>query len=172
MTEFYGSHGKSSPGDDRYRPRRRKPGYGAVAVVFQDGEFLVIRRSAFVRAPNLLCFTGGTIESGETPQQAIVREMREELNVESTARELIWQSTTQWGTRLEWLVVDLAPGATPVPNPREVAECMWIHPSRLLVHPDLLGSVPDFFVAWANGEFTLPPAAGQPAEDWKHFREH
>ncbi len=52
----------------------RKPGHGAVAIIAENEKFLVIRRSAKVRAPGMLCFAGGTIEAGETPVQAIVRE--------------------------------------------------------------------------------------------------
>ncbi len=35
-----------------------KPRHGAVGIVVENGEFLVIRRSQFVRAPNMICFSG------------------------------------------------------------------------------------------------------------------
>ena len=69
----------------------KKPGHGAVAIVVEEEKFLVIRRSATVRAPNLLCFAGGTIESGESPQEAIERELLEELGVVGVARDHVWQ---------------------------------------------------------------------------------
>ena len=67
-----------------------KPGHGAVAVVVEAGEFLVIRRSRFVRAPNLLCFAGGTIEEGESSELVVVRELEEELSLQARAIEHIW----------------------------------------------------------------------------------
>ena len=117
--------------------RHAKPRHGAVAVVVEDGRFLVIRRSQFVRAPNLLCFAGGTIEAGES-----------------------------WGTLLEWVLVERQVDSTPVADPREVSEWMWLLPDELLSHPDLLPSVPDFFIAWARGDVKLPTRAGAPQASW------
>ncbi|GAB5405330.1 MAG: NUDIX domain-containing protein [Aureliella sp.] len=148
-------------------PRRRKPGHGAVAVIVEDGKFLVIRRSAKVRAPNLLCFAGGTIEQGETPEQAIVRELQEELSLASTVVKQIWQSKTGWGTLLEWILVDRMPGSEPVANPDEVGDWYWFTGQELLDQPSLLPSVPAFYKAWAEGAFQLPASAGEPDPEWK-----
>lgn len=148
----------------------RKPGHGAVAVLVEDEKFLVIRRSEFVRAPNLLCFVGGTIEAGETPEEAIVREAEEEVSLKVKAIEQIWQSKTRWGTLLEWVVVERLESKPPTPNPSEVAECMWLTAEELLHHPDLLPSVPAFYAAWAKGEFSLPSVAGVPSQRWSELQ--
>ena len=149
---------------------RRRPGHGAVGVLVEHNKFLVIRRSHLVRAPNLLCFAGGTIESGENPMMAIEREMLEELNLVAKARHHLWQSRTAWGTLLEWVLVERQPDSQPEANPEEVAEWMWMTPDELLGHPDILPSVPDFFVGWAAGEFELPSHVGQPNPDWQQLR--
>lgn len=146
--------------------KHTSPSHGAVAVIVEDGRFLVIRRSQYVRAPNLLCFAGGTIEAGESPEQAIVRELKEELAIESQARQHLWQSRTAWGTLLEWVLVERQADSTPVADPREVSEWMWLAAEELLNHPDLLPSVPDFFIAWAKGNVQLPPRAGTPQASW------
>lgn len=148
------------------REKIAKPRRGAVAIIVEDGNFLVIRRSEFVRAPNLVCFAGGTIEVGETPEQAIERELLEELNLRGQAVQHVWQSVTKWGTSLEWVLVDRHPDSQPVANLEEVAEWMWITPVDLLRHPRLLPSVPAFFSAWAKNEFLLPGSAGQPDPRW------
>ncbi len=145
----------------------RKPRHGAVGVVVESGKFLVIRRSMLVKAPGLLCFPGGTIESGETPEQAVVRELEEELALVSLSAKHLWHSRTSWGTLLEWLLVERHAESHPVANPREVAEVMWCEADSLLERPDLLGSVPDFFAAWAHGHFSLPEEAGTPDDRWK-----
>lgn len=52
--------------------------------VFRDteGRILLQHRSADAkRAPNLWAFFGGGIKDGETPEQAVVREAREELSI-------------------------------------------------------------------------------------------
>ncbi|RMF37948.1 MAG: NUDIX hydrolase [Planctomycetota bacterium] len=144
-----------------------KPRRGVVGVIVEEGRFLVIRRSPHVRAPNLLCFAGGSIEHGESPEQAIVRELREELTLDITPVEKIWKSCTQWGTQLEWVLADRAPDSHPQANPAEVAEWMWMTGAELLAHPMLLPSVPAFFRSWAIGEFQLPARAGRPDPAWK-----
>lgn len=146
--------------------QRKKPGHGAVAILVENRHFLVIRRSQHVRAPNLLCFAGGTIEAGETPEQTIVRELQEELGLSAKPVEHVWQSRTSWGTLLEWIVVERLAGSEPVANPAEVAEWMWLTANDLLQHPDLLPSVPAFFDGWAQGEFELPAEAGEPEPSW------
>lgn len=155
----------------KYNPRRfRKPGHGAVAVLAEEERFLVIRRSATVRAPNMLCFAGGTIELGETPEQAIERELHEELALKAVAKRHLWQSRTAWGTLLEWVLVEREPSSHPIANPAEVSEWMWIGPRELLLRDDLLPSVPDFFVAWAGGTIALPAAAGVADPAWATLR--
>ncbi|GIW99682.1 MAG: NUDIX hydrolase [Pirellulaceae bacterium] len=144
-----------------------KPRRGVVGVVVEDERFLVIRRSAYVRAPNLLCFAGGSIESGESPEVAVVRELREELALRVVAVERIWQSRTPWGTELEWVLVERDPASYPVAAPQEVAEWMWMSPGELLNHPLLLPSVPAFFRAWAEGTIKLPERAGKPDSAWR-----
>ena len=37
--------------------------HAVVAIIVEQSKYLVIRRSAFVRAPGLLCFPGGGIEA-------------------------------------------------------------------------------------------------------------
>lgn len=47
--------------------------------------FLVHRSPSKARYPNVWDFPGGHLEPGESGRQALVRELREELNVEITA---------------------------------------------------------------------------------------
>ena len=77
-------------------PERR----GVVAVVVRDGRFLVIRRSQQVVAPGAFCFPGGGIEPGETEEAALVRELREELDVLVRPIRLVWRSLTPWNVAL------------------------------------------------------------------------
>ncbi len=113
--------------------------------------------------------SGGTIENGETAEQAVVRELQEELSLTVTNPRMIWHSRTSWGTLLDWLVVDRDANSPPIANEREVAEFLWVKAEQLLKRHDLLGSMPDFFGAWASGVFELPERAGHPLATWTRF---
>lgn len=132
------------------------PRHGVVGVVYEANRFLVIRRSMKVRAPGLLCFPGGHIEPNESFEQAIIREMQEELAMPIRVRKHLWSSVTRWGTKLEWMHIDrISPEILPIPSPDEVSEVHWMSESELLGGLDVLGSVPDFFEALHNDLFQL-----------------
>ncbi len=129
--------------------------HAVVAVIIEQSQFLVIRRSELVRAPGLLCFPGGGIEANEDFESAIRRELVEELGLQVIVSQHIWTSVTKWGTRLEWLICRRILHSVPVPAPEEVAEVHWLEEAELRSRPDLLGSIPDFFAAKDAGEFQL-----------------
>ena len=147
----------SDPQRNRPARRGRTQGvrHGVVGVCLEGDRYLVIRRSQLVRAPGLLCFPGGHIEAEETFEQAIKREMVEELALPVTVVEHLWSSVTRWGTHLEWMCIRRNPLDQPIANPAEVAEVLWLTEAELLGGLDVLGSVPDFFEAKYAGEFQL-----------------
>ena len=114
--------------------------YGVVGVVVEHGRYLLVRRSPTVLAPGKLCFPGGGIEPGETPQQALVREFQEELNLSVRPIRFDWESITPWGVHLQWWFAEREPNQTPVPNPNEVAEILYLTLPEMLTHPDMLES--------------------------------
>ena len=90
----------SSPSSPKSLPRQRE---GVVAVIRQDKDFLVIQRSQHVVAPGKLCFPGGGIEAGETQEEAVCRELWEELNIEIAPQAKLWESVTRSQPRIHWL---------------------------------------------------------------------
>jgi mutator protein MutT len=53
----------------------------SLAAIHRDGRFFLQRRSAAAkRFPGLWEFPGGKVEAGETPREALVRELREEVD--------------------------------------------------------------------------------------------
>ena len=126
-----------------------------VGVCLEVDRYLVIRRSPLVRAPNMLCFPGGHIEASETCEEAIVREMFEELQLPVVVVSHLWSSRTHWGTYLEWMHVRRSPTDEPIANPAEVAEVLWLAERDLLGGADVLQSVPDFFEAKYDAVFDL-----------------
>ncbi len=129
---------------------------GVVAVVFRQGQFLVIRRSQHVVAPGMICFPGGGVLVDEEESTAVRRELQEELSVmHARPQRRVWQSRTPRGIHLGWWLTDLPGDSTLTPNPAEVEQVFWESASELLRRQDLLDSNRLFFEAWARSEFSL-----------------
>ena len=61
----------------------------AAMIEREDGRVLAVLRSAKKKIGNRWEFPGGKVEPGETPQQALVREIMEELDTEIKVGEWI-----------------------------------------------------------------------------------
>jgi 8-oxo-dGTP diphosphatase len=57
----------------------------AVALIDPDGRVLVSQRPEGKSLAGLWEFPGGKIEAGERPEAALIRELKEELNIDVTA---------------------------------------------------------------------------------------
>ena len=55
----------------------------AVALIDRDGRVLIAQRPEGKSMAGLWEFPGGKIESGESPEQALIRELYEELGIET-----------------------------------------------------------------------------------------
>jgi 8-oxo-dGTP diphosphatase len=117
---------------------------GVVGVARRDGRLLVIRRSQSVVAPGIYCFPGGGIEPGESEEEALVREFREEVGAAITPVRRVWQCTTAWKVDLAWWLVALPPETVLRPNPAEVESIHWLTPEEMTRLPDLLESNREF----------------------------
>ena len=129
--------------------------YGVAVVVVRDGRFLIIRRSQTVLAPGMYCFPGGGIEPGETEEEAVVREMQEELGITVTPRRLVWRCVTRWRVALAWWVAELDEASEPIPNPDEVESHHWLTPAEMKRLEQLLPNNHDFLCALADGAVVL-----------------
>ncbi len=129
---------------------------GVIGVIFRDDRLLIIRRSLTVNAPGKLCLPGGGIERGESEEEALVREMQEEISVDVEPVRLCHRSVTPWGTRLAWWVSVIHGGVEPVANPEEVAEIHWMTPGDIATARNVLPSLPEFIAQWRAGRIDLP----------------
>lgn len=121
-----------------------------VACQREDECWLLIRRSASVPAPLQVCFPGGGIDADESQADAVVREMREELDAVVTPIKRVWhhsyveRAITLWG----WYATLHSEQLTP--RQEEVVEVLWLTTDELTAHPDLLPRTIDFIVALEN----------------------
>lgn len=61
----------------------------ACAIIERDGKVLAVQRSERMKLPLKWEFPGGKIKQGESPEQCVVREVFEELNLRITAVQLL-----------------------------------------------------------------------------------
>jgi len=102
------------------------------------GRWLVIRRSAHVAAPLRVCFPGGAKEHGESFEQAGVREAREELGLDVELIDRVWDwRCPDRPLRLLGYLARIT-GGDLQPDPREVAQAMWLTAERITTHPDMM----------------------------------
>jgi 8-oxo-dGTP diphosphatase len=69
------------------------------AVIEENGAFLVTRRQKGVHLAGLWEFPGGKIDEGETHAQALIREIREELDVDVDVDRLVFHVTHEYEDR-------------------------------------------------------------------------
>ncbi|MFI4877171.1 MAG: NUDIX domain-containing protein, partial [Blastopirellula sp. JB062] len=101
------------------------------------------------------CFPGGGIQLGETEQEAVIREIAEEIGVACSPRRKIWQSRTTWGTNVAWWGAQIEANVRFQLNAAEVAELLWLSPAELIDREDLLPSNYDFLVTWKAAKIRI-----------------
>ncbi|MGI5453199.1 NUDIX domain-containing protein [Streptomyces sp. CA-249302] len=116
-----------------------------VAVLRRDDRVLAIRRGPTVSRPGYWQPLSGKLEPGETQQQALVREVHEEVGLTVTPGAKVWESETDDGHfRLHWWTADADHGEI-VPDPVEVAETRWVTPEEFLTLAPIFDGDREFF---------------------------
>ena len=102
------------------------------AAVISDGEkILITRRPDDKRHPGLWEFPGGKVDPGESPEEALCREIREELDAEIQVLKIfeVVFHRYEWGPVLV-LAYSCRLLTTAIRN-LGVAEHRWLYPSEL-----------------------------------------
>lgn len=105
----------------------------AAALVDRDGRLLVQRRPAGKPMAGLWEFPGGKLEAGETPEQALIRELAEELGIDVEAACLApacFASDTL-GDRHLLLLVYVCRKWGGTPAARHAEALRWVRPVEL-----------------------------------------
>jgi len=127
---------EKQPGD--IRGSNQQPATGnrqsvevSAALIFRDGKVLITRRHAGSHLGGLWEFPGGKREPGESFEQCLLRELREELGVESSVGELFEEVTHTYPektVRLKFFICRLLQGE---PQPLGCAAVKWVSQSEL-----------------------------------------
>ncbi|MFI7404322.1 NUDIX domain-containing protein [Streptomyces sp. NPDC049541] len=116
-----------------------------VAVLRRGGRVLAIRRGPGVPRPGYWQPLSGKVEPGETQEQAVVREVREEVGLTVSPLAKVWESETDDGLfRLHWWTAEAATGEI-VPDPVEVADTRWVTPQEFLALTPVFDGDREFF---------------------------
>jgi len=79
---------------------------------------------------------GVVVEPGESEQQAVVREMAEELNLTVTPAARFWERPGDVpGFFLHGWLAEVEDFCTLRPDPAEVAEVLWLTGPEAITHP-------------------------------------
>ena len=109
----------------------------ACALVDADGRVLLARRPPGRSLAGLWEFPGGKVETGERPEEALIREMSEELGIEiaeACLAPLTFASHTypEFHLLMPLYACRRWKGAV---TAREGQELAWVRPSRLTEYP-------------------------------------
>ena len=101
------------------------------ALIWREGEFLICQRPANKARGLLWEFVGGKVEAGETCEQALIRECREELDIEIAPGELYWEGVHEYPDLIVRLYLFSATIAKGEPKRLEHNALQWISPSEI-----------------------------------------
>lgn len=113
----------------------------AAALIDPDNRVLIQKRPAGKPFAGLWEFPGGKMEVGETPEDALIRELGEELGIATLTKAFFPLSFISFSYPDQHVLIPLfgCRNWTGVPAPREGQDLAWVKPPRLADY-DLLES--------------------------------
>ena len=109
----------------------------ACALIDADGRVLIAKRPQGKPMAGLWEFPGGKVEPGETPEQAVIRELAEELSLTVTEPCLapLTFASHDYGEFHILLPLFVCRRWEGFPRARESQEIKWVRPNRLREFP-------------------------------------
>ena len=101
------------------------------ALIWRDDKFMICQRPAHKARGLLWEFVGGKVEEGETKQQALIRECREEIAVTLDVGEIFMDVTHEYPDLTVHLTLFNATIAEGEPQMLEHVDIRWITPREI-----------------------------------------
>ena len=104
-----------------------------VGAIIKDGDrYLVGQRAANKSQGGLWEFMGGKIEPGETPEQALARECREELDLEIENERVIDSVVHEYPEKtIRLTLIECTPKMGSIPKALEHQQIQWVTPDDM-----------------------------------------
>jgi len=106
----------------------------SAALIFRGGKLLITQRHAKAHLGGRWEFPGGKREAGETFEQCLTREIREELGVEIAVGELFQEISHTYPEKFVHLKFFLCQLIAGEPQPLDCAAVKWIEKGGLDAH--------------------------------------
>ena len=101
------------------------------ALIWRGEKFMICQRPAHKARGLLWEFVGGKVEVGEGPEEALIRECREELGVSLSVGEVFMDVTHEYPDLLVHLTLFHATIAQGEPQKLEHNDIQWITPREI-----------------------------------------
>ena len=101
------------------------------ALIWRDNKFLICQRPAHKARALLWEFVGGKVEEGESKQDALIRECKEELNISISVGEVFAEVTHEYADITVHLTLFNAKICGGQPQLLEHNAIKWITPSQI-----------------------------------------
>ncbi len=103
----------------------------AAAIIWDKNKLLICKRPSDKANPDLWEFAGGKVEQGETKEQALIRECREELDIKVSPKEVFMEVTHKYPDNLVHLTFFNTDYVSGTPKLLVHTDMRWITPAEL-----------------------------------------